>query len=88
MPGRIARVTTHDVRFPTSRLLDVSDAMNPAPEYSAAYVVLEITGGADGHGMTFTIGRGNDLCCAAIEAVGGLLVDRDIDDLRADLGAT
>ncbi|NSX56644.1 L-fuconate dehydratase [Parasulfitobacter algicola] len=87
MSARITNVTTHDIRFPTSRLLDGSDAMNPNPDYSAAYVILHTDGDVEGHGMTFTIGRGNDLCCAAIDAVAALLVGRDIDGLFADMGA-
>ena len=59
-----------DVRFPTSRFLDGSDAMNPDPDYSSAYVVLETdVPGLEGHGLTFTIGRGNEICCAAIDAL-------------------
>ena len=59
-----------DLRFPTSQHLDGSDAMNPDPDYSAAYVILETdTPGLEGHGLTFTIGRGNEICCAAIEAL-------------------
>jgi len=80
--------TVHDVRFPTSRFLDGSDAMNPAPDYSAAYVILEASGGESGHGMTFTIGRGNEICCAAIEALVALLKGREIEGLFADMGAT
>ncbi len=87
MSARITHVTTHDVRFPTSRTLDGSDAMNQAPDYSAAYVVLHVDNGPDGHGMTFTIGRGNEICCAAIDAVGALLVGREVEDLFADMGA-
>ncbi|MDG4649926.1 enolase C-terminal domain-like protein [Roseibacterium sp. SDUM158017] len=87
MSARIIEVTTHDVRFPTSRLLDGSDAMNPTPDYSAAYVILRASDGSEGHGMTFTIGRGNEICCAAIEAVGDLLKGRDVDGLFADMGA-
>src|SRR3989442_13302214 len=70
MPVRITRAVAHDVRFPTSRTLDGSDAMNPDPDYSAAYVVLHTDRGdtLQGHGLTFTIGRGNELCVAAIEA--------------------
>jgi L-fuconate dehydratase len=75
-----------DVRFPTSLGLDGSDAMNPDPDYSAAYVVLRTDDGAEGHGFTFTIGRGNDLCCAAIETLGAFLVGRDVRG-PADLGA-
>ncbi len=67
-----------DVRFPTSQSLDGSDAMNPDPDYSAAYVVLRAEGGHEGHGFTFTIGRGNDICCAAIEALGSHVVGRSI----------
>ena len=88
MPAHVARYSVHDIRFPTSHSLDGSDAMNKAPDYSAAYVVLHVDGGADGHGMTFTIGRGNEICCAAITAVADLLVGREIEGLFADMGAT
>ena len=87
MSARITHATTHDIRFPTSRSLDGSDAMNQAPDYSAAYVILHVDHGADGHGMTFTIGRGNDICCVAIAAVAELLVGRSLDGLFADMGA-
>ncbi len=84
----ITEAVVSDVRFPTSELLDGSDAMNPDPDYSAAYVELRTDDPAlSGFGMTFTIGRGNDLCCAAIEAMAPLVVGRDLDDLRADLGS-
>ena len=65
----IQSLRTIDLRFPTSQHLDGSDAMNPDPDYSAAYVILE-TDQPDlkGHGLTFTIGRGNEICCAAILA--------------------
>jgi L-fuconate dehydratase len=78
-----------DVRFPTSRDLSGSDAMNEAPDYSAAYVVLETDGpeGLAGHGMTFTIGRGNDLCVAAIEALAPLVVGETLEDIASDMGA-
>ena len=76
-----------DVRFPTSRELDGSDAMNPDPDYSAAYVILETDRrGLEGHGLTFTIGRGNEICCAAIEALRHLVVGRDLDWIREDMG--
>ncbi|MEO1679349.1 MAG: enolase C-terminal domain-like protein [Pseudomonadota bacterium] len=88
MVAKITGATTHDIRFPTSRMLDGSDAMNPTPDYSAAYVVLHAEDGYDGHGMTFTIGRGNEICCAAIEAVSRLIVGRDLDGLFADMGTT
>ncbi|MGJ4859963.1 L-fuconate dehydratase [Labrys sp. La1] len=77
-----------DLRFPTSQHLDGSDAMNPDPDYSAAYVILETdTGGLAGHGLTFTIGRGNEICCAAIEALRHLVVGLDMDVVTKDMGA-
>ena len=74
-----------DVRFPTSSQLDGSDAMNPDPDYSAAYVILK-TNQAElsGHGLTFTIGRGNEICCAAIEAMRHLVVGLNFDEVRAN----
>ncbi|KVE38037.1 L-fuconate dehydratase [Burkholderia sp. TSV86] len=76
-----------DIRFPTSRQLDGSDAMNPDPDYSAAYVILGTDQpGLEGHGLTFTIGRGNEICCAAIEALRHLVVGLDLDTIRQDLG--
>jgi L-fuconate dehydratase len=77
---QITGLRTIDLRFPTSAGLDGSDAMNPDPDYSAAYVVLETdTDGLEGHGLTFTIGRGNDICVAAIEAMRHLVIGLDLD---------
>ena len=76
-----------DVRFPTSAHLDGSDAMNPDPDYSAAYVILETDQpGLEGHGLTFTIGRGNEICCAAIRAMEHLVVGLDLDWIAQDMG--
>ncbi|GAA0757512.1 L-fuconate dehydratase [Ideonella azotifigens] len=76
-----------DVRFPTSEHLDGSDAMNPDPDYSAAYVVLETDQpGLEGHGLTFTIGRGNEICCAAIRAMEHLVVGLDLAWIAEDMG--
>ena len=76
-----------DVRFPTSARLDGSDAMNPDPDYSAAYVVLETDrDGLEGHGLAFTIGRGNDICCAAINALQPRVVGLDLDWIAEDMG--
>ncbi|WP_438040418.1 L-fuconate dehydratase [Sorangium sp. So ce128] len=85
----ITDVIARDIRFPTSRSLAGSDAMNPRPDYSAAYVVLETDGPEqiEGHGLTFTIGRGNELCVAAIDALRPLLVGRRVDAMTADMGA-
>lgn len=78
---------THDLRFPTSHFLDGSDAMNPDPDYSAAYVVLETDHpqALTGHGFTFTIGRGNELCVAAIEAFRSFVVGRALEDIISDM---
>jgi L-fuconate dehydratase len=84
---RILRATTRDVRFPTSRTLAGSDAMNRDPDYSAAYVVLETNhpDGLAGHGLTFTIGRGNELCVEAIDLLAPHVVGRTLEDIAADM---
>ena len=84
---KITRLSIHDVRFPTSRQLDGSDAMNPDPDYSSAYVVLHTDAGLEGHGSAFTIGRGNDIVCAAIRAHEHLLVGRDLSEFTSAPGA-
>jgi L-fuconate dehydratase len=88
MPVRIVKAITSDVRFPTSRSGAGSDAMNPDPDYSAAYVTLETDepGGPAGHGLTFTIGRGTEVCVAAIDALAPHVVGAVVDELVADLG--
>ncbi|NUT39688.1 MAG: L-fuconate dehydratase [Thermoactinospora sp.] len=77
----IVAMESHDIRFPTSRELDGSDAMNPDPDYSAAYVVLRTDDGHEGHGFAFTIGRGNDVQTAAIDALRPYVLGRDAEDL-------
>lgn len=82
---RITGMRVLDIRFPTSLELDGSDAMNPDPDYSAAYCVLETNRpGLEGHGLTFTIGRGNEVCCAAIRALEPLVVGLELDWVRED----
>src|SRR5213075_2918976 len=82
----ISAVDVIDVRFPTSRSLDGSDAMHPDPDYSAAYVVLrtDAEDGLEGHGLTFTIGRGTEICVVAAEALAPLVVGRTLDGIQAD----
>lgn len=83
----ITSMEVRDIRFPTSDNLDGSDAMNLDPDYSAAYVVLHTdTEGLEGHGLTFTIGRGNDICCAAIKAMEHLVVGLDLAWVAEDMG--
>jgi L-fuconate dehydratase len=84
---KITALRALDIRFPTSALLDGSDAMNPDPDYSAAYVILETDGALEGHGLTFTIGRGNEIVVAAIEAMRHLVVGLDMAEVTADMGA-
>ena len=83
---QITGLKTHDLRFPTSDALDGSDAMNPDPDYSAAYVILETDGAHQGHGLTFTIGRGTEICVSAIEALRHLLIGLELDWVREDMG--
>ena len=83
---RITGLRTVDVRFPTSQTLDGSDAMNPDPDYSAAYVILDTDTSLQGHGLTFTIGRGNEICLLAIEAIRHLVIGLDLDWIRENPG--
>jgi L-fuconate dehydratase len=85
--ARIIDVEVRDIRFPTSLALDGSDAMNPDPDYSAAYVTLRTDGpeALTGNGFTFTIGRGNELCVLACKSMAPMLIGLELDDLRADL---
>lgn len=87
MPTTITGVDVLDVRFPTSRQLDGSDAMNPDPDYSAAYVVLRTDhpDGVEGHGLTFTIGRGNELCVEAVRSLAPLLLGLTLEEIRGDM---
>src|SRR6186997_221843 len=86
--GTITELQVIDVRFPTSLELDGSDAMNPDPDYSAAYVVLRTDAGdgLEGHGLTFTIGRGTEVVVAAVDALRPLVVGRSVEALEADMG--
>ncbi len=86
MPTAITGLDAFDIRFPTSRERDGSDAMNPDPDYSAAYVVLRTDRpGLEGHGLTFTIGRGNELCVAAARALAPLVQGLTLEEIKADM---
>src|SRR5436190_2948569 len=89
MPTKITDIIVRDIRFPTSVSHAGSDAMNPDPDYSAAYVVLQTDNpaGIEGHSLTFTIGRGNELCVAAIHSLKPLVTGRTIECIAADMGA-
>mgnify|MGYP003487781351 FL=1 len=82
----ITAVETRDIRFPTSKTLDGSDAMNPDPDYSAAYVILKTNNPSlEGHGLTFTLGRGNELCVDAITSLSYLITGKSLDALTSDM---
>jgi L-fuconate dehydratase len=87
MDTKITNLIACDIRFPTSRTLDGSDAMNPDPDYSAVYVVLETSGELQGHGLTFTIGRGNEVVLAAVNALKPLVVGRTLESFTENMGA-
>src|SRR4051794_4320717 len=88
MPTTITDVIARDIRFPTSREHIGSDAMNVDPDYSAAYVVLRTSDPRlEGHGLTFTIGRGNELCVAAVEALKPLVTGKTLESFASDMGA-
>ena len=84
----ITDIVVKDIRFPTSRSLDGSDAMNPDPDYSAAYVILKTNhpDGLKGHGLTFTIGRGNELCVAAVKSLAYLIVGKTLESFTSNMG--
>jgi L-fuconate dehydratase len=85
----IISVEYRDIRFPTSLSLDGSDAMNPDPDYSAAYLAIrtDAADGLEGHAFVFTIGRGNDVQVAALQTMHDHLIGLDVDELLADMGA-
>lgn len=87
MSIKITEVIAKDIRFPTSRLLDGSDAMHTDPDYSAAYVIIKTNSALEGHGLTFTIGRGNELCVAAIQALAPLIRGKSLESFTSNMGA-
>jgi L-fuconate dehydratase len=87
MAELITAVETADVRFPTSLDLDGSDAMNPEPDYSGAYVTIHTSGGGAGFGLAFTVGRGNEVEIAAVRALARLVIGLPVDEVLGDLGA-
>jgi len=83
----IKKIEISDVRFPTSKYLDGSDAMNEAPDYSAATVILHTTDNIlCGHGMAFTLGRGNEICVEAIKSLSPFIVGKKLADIVSNMG--
>lgn len=88
MDIKIVDFLIKDIRFPTSREKHGSDAMNPDPDYSAAYIILKTNRpDLEGHGLTFTIGRGNEICCAALKAIAHHVVGKHLAEITADMAA-
>src|SRR5215831_12600946 len=89
VPITFVGVETFDLRFPTSRTLAGSDAMHHDPDYSAAYIILrtDSPAGLEGHGLTFTIGRGNEVCVAAIRALAPLIIGQTLETFTANMAA-
>ncbi len=85
----ITDVVVRDIRFPTSQFLYGSDALHRDPDYSAAYVILKTDSpeGLEGHGLTFTLGRGNEVCVAAINALKPLVLGQALESLTSDMKA-
>ena len=83
---KILDVLVSDIRFPTSDQLDGSDAMNPDPDYSVTYVTLITNSSLKGNGLTFTIGRGNELCVAAVHALKFMLINKDLIEITLNMG--
>ncbi len=81
---QITGYSVRDIRFPTSDSLDGSDAMHAAPDYSVAYIVLETTGDVEGHGFTFTLGRGTELCANAAEYLCDQIVGMKLSEITND----
>ncbi|WP_410670356.1 enolase C-terminal domain-like protein [Amycolatopsis sp. cmx-4-68] len=86
LPEVISAIEAVDVRFPTSLSRAGSDALNPEPDYSAAYVTIRTSAGEEGYGLAFTVGRGNDVQVAAVRALVPLVIGMPVDDALADLG--
>lgn len=86
MPIQIIDVTVRDIRFPTSDALHGSDAIHVDPDYSCAYVTLVTDAGLEGHGITFTLGRGTELCVAAIETLKRFVIGQSLESIVSDFG--
>jgi len=86
LSNKITSLSARDIRFPTSDNLDGSDAINKDPDYSAAYIVVETEQGNTGYGLIFTIGRGTDICCTAVESMRHLVIGTDLEDISANIG--
>ena len=82
----ITDIQVRDIRFPTSDNLDGSDAMNPDPDYSCAYLTLITDGNEAGHGLSFTLGRGTELIAVAVDSLRRLVVGRTLDEITSDMG--
>jgi L-alanine-DL-glutamate epimerase-like enolase superfamily enzyme len=81
---KITAITARDIRFPTSKHLGGFDAMNLDPDYSAACVIVQTDSSLTGHGLTFTIGRGNEIVVAVVSALKPFIVGHTLEEFTAD----
>src|ERR1700720_3740877 len=84
---KITDIRVIDLRFPTSLQQIGSDAVNKDPDYSAAYCILETDAGIEGHGLTFTLGRGTELCVSALRYLTQFVQGRTLESLTSNLNA-
>ena len=82
---KIIQLKTYDIRFPTSDFLDGSDAIHKDPDYSAAYLIIKTDSEFEGHSLIFTLGRGNDICCYAMDKLSHLLIGRDLEEITSNI---
>jgi len=87
MDSKIVELTVNDIRFPTSLESDGSDAIHPDPDYSAVYVRLRTEGGAEGHGIAFTLGRGNEIVCHCVDSLRFLVIGKPLNEIFDNMGA-
>lgn len=86
LPTVVTQLSVQDIRFPTSLEGDGSDAVNVDPDYSCPYVTVHTDGDLEGYGITFTVGRGNEIVVLAIEAYSRLVVGRKLLDIFNHFG--
>ena len=84
--AKITGIETFDVRFPTSKMLDGSDAMNQDPDYSGAYLRINTDAGIHGDSLVFTIGRGNEVQIKALDILGEKIVGLNTADALENIG--
>ncbi|GLG96997.1 Mitochondrial enolase superfamily member 1 [Gryllus bimaculatus] len=83
----IRNLQARDIRFPTSLGAHGSDAMHTDPDYSCAYVVIYTERDVEGHGLTFTLGRGTEIVVQAINSMSSMVIGKDAAEIFQNFGA-